>query len=332
LNDAVQRPVVAVDAMGGDLGPEAIIPGTLKALAADTSFSIALYGDPAPIGAQLAQHDHDAQRVEIVPCSQDIGMGESPAAAIRGKPDSPIVRAMVDQKAGRVQAVVSAGSTGAMVATSLVILGRLASVDRPAIGAVVPTIGGEMLLLDAGANVQCSAEHLVCFARMGELYAREMLEVELPTVALLNIGEEQKKGTELAIEAHRMLRESGVNFSGNVEGNVLLLDAANVVVTDGYTGNIVLKLIEGFGHFMGELAHVPDLDEAHRQAIRPILELLMKKYSYEVYGGALLLGIDGVSIIAHGRSSSRAITSAVRVAHRQVRLGIPAKLQSMLGG
>ncbi len=332
MNDAVQRPVVAVDAMGGDLGPEAIIPGTLKALAADTSFSIAFYGDPAPIGAQLAQHDHDAQRVEIIPCSQNIGMGESPAAAIRGKPDSPIVRAMVDPKAGRVQAVVSAGSTGAMVATSLVILGRLASVDRPAIGAVVPTIGGEMLLLDAGANVQCSAEHLVCFARMGELYASEMLEVDSPTVALLNIGEEQKKGTELAIEAHRMLRESGVNFSGNVEGNVLLLDAANVVVTDGYTGNIVLKLIEGFGHFMGELAHVPDLDEAHRQAIRPILELLMKKYSYEVYGGALLLGIDGVSIIAHGRSSSRAITSAVRVAHRQVRLGIPAKLQSMLGG
>ena len=149
---------------------------------------------------------------------------------------------------------------------------------------------------------------------------------------MLNIGEEEKKGTELAIETHRLLRESGVNFSGNVESNVLLLDAANVVVTDGYTGNIVLKLIEGFGHFMGELAHLPDLDETHRQAIRPILELLMKKYSYEVYGGALLLGIDGVSIIAHGRSSSRAITSAVRVARRQVRLGIPAKLQSMLGG
>ena len=332
MNEAVAKPVVAVDAMGGDLGPEAIVPGVLQALAADSSFSVALYGDPVAIGAQLSQCAHDAQQVAIVPCSQDIDMAEAPAAAIRNKADSPIVRAMVDQKEGRVHAVVSAGSTGAMVAASLVILGRLASVNRPAIGTVVPTIGGEMLLLDAGANIQCTAEHLVCFARMGELYAREMLEVDAPTVALLNIGEEEKKGTELAIEAHGLLRTSGVNFTGNVESNVLLLDAANVVVTDGYTGNIVLKLIEGFGHFLGELAHLPDLDETHRQAIRPILELLTKKYSYEVYGGALLLGIDGVSIIAHGRSSSRAITSAVTVARRQVRLGIPAKLQSMLSG
>jgi glycerol-3-phosphate acyltransferase PlsX len=237
---------------------------------------------------------------------------------------------MRDQKDGAVDAVVSAGSTGAMVAASLLILGRLNSVDRPAIATVVPTAAGELLLLDAGANVQCTPEHLLAFARMGSVYAREMLEVASPAVGLLNIGSEASKGSELTVATHALLRDAGLHFVGNVESDRLLFGPADVVVTDGYTGNVVLKLVEGFGHFLHQLARSADLDDAARQAIPAVLDLLQRRFSYEAYGGALLLGIAGVSIISHGRSTSRAIANAVRVARRQVDLAIPAKLQDAL--
>jgi len=330
MNERSQGPVIAVDAMGGDHGPETIVPGAVQALASAADFGIALYGDEAAIAAQLKALDADQSRVGVVHCSENIDMSDSPAAAIRGKPDSPIARAMRDQKEGRVQAVVSAGSTGAMVAAGLLVLGRLPSVDRPAIATLVPTLPGELLLLDAGANVQCSAEHLLSFARMGELYVREMLDIAAPTVGLLNIGEEESKGTELVIEAHRLLREAKFDFRGNIESNKLMLGATDVVVTDGYTGNIVLKLIEGLSHVLAALESLPQLDDDQRQSLRPVLGVLLQKFSYEVYGGALLLGVDGVVIISHGRSSSLAIQNAVQIAHRQVHLDIPGKLQAEL--
>jgi glycerol-3-phosphate acyltransferase PlsX len=259
-------------------------------------------------------------------------MEDSPAAAVRGKADSPIVRAMRDQAQGAVQAVVSAGSTGAAVAASLLILGRLPGVDRPAIATVVPCVGGEVLLVDAGANVQCTPEHLLSFARMGAVYAREMLVAGEPTVGLLNIGEEESKGSELSVATHALLKNAGLRFVGNVESNRLLLGAADVVVTDGFTGNIVLKLVESFGQVLGGLARSPEVAQTVRDAFPPVLTLLRERFSYERYGGALLLGIAGVTIISHGRSTARAIASAVRVARRQVDLAIPDKLQAALAG
>ena len=330
MNERSQRPVIAVDAMGGDHGPEMVVPGAVQALASAADFGIALYGDKAAIAAQLKVLDADQSRIDVVHCSENIDMSDAPAAAIRGKPDSPIARAMRDQKEGKVQAVVSAGSTGAMVAGGLLVLGRLPSVDRPAIATLVPTLPGELLLLDAGANVQCSAEHLLCFARMGELYVRQMLDIAAPTVGLLNIGEEKSKGTEMVIEAYRLLREARFDFQGNIESNKLLLEAPDVVVTDGYTGNIVLKLIEGFSHVLAAMGRLPQLDDNQRQSLRPVLGMLLQKFSYEVYGGALLLGVDGVVIISHGRSSSLAIQNAVQIAYRQVHLDIPGKLQAEL--
>jgi glycerol-3-phosphate acyltransferase PlsX len=323
-----REPIIAVDAMGGDRGPSAVVPGAVTALVGAGDFGLRLYGDTEAIAAELAKLDTEGRSVAIVPCTQDIAMGESPAAAIRARPDAPIVRAMRDHQQGEVQAVVSAGSTGAMVAASLLILGRLSAVDRPAIATVIPTVAGEILMLDAGANVQGTPDQLLSFARMGAVYAREMLGAAEPRIGLLSIGEEESKGTDLVVATHALLRESELNFVGNVESNRLLLGPADVIVTDGYTGNVVLKLVEGFGHFLGALAGRSDLAPDARAAFPAILKLMQERYSYEVYGGALLLGIAGVSVISHGRSSSRAITSAVGVARRQIDLAIPAKLQS----
>jgi len=332
VGDSGRTPIVAVDAMGGDLGPETVVPGAVAAQTDEGGFTLRLYGRPDEIEAVLAPLPTDGLAIEVVGCEQDIAMGESPATAIRGKPDSPIVKAMHDQSAGDVDAVVSAGNTGAMVAASLIVLGRLASVDRPAIASLVPTAAGDLLMLDVGANVQCTPEHLVTFAHMGLVYAREMQEVPDPTLGLLNIGEEESKGSELTVAAHALLKESSLNFLGNVESMKLLFKPVDVVVTDGYTGNIVLKMVEGFGHVLGELVKNAVVEEDVRRALPAVLSLLKRKFSYEAYGGALLLGIDGVSIIAHGRSSSLAITNAVKVARRQVELGIPAKLQTDLAG
>lgn len=325
------KPVIAVDAMGGDHGPSVVVPGAVAALEAGSPFSLALYGDEVAVRAELDKLDTAGLSLSVVHCAQDIDMGESPASAIKNKQDSPIVRAMADQKAGRVRAVVSAGSTGAMVAGSLILLGRLPGVDRPAIGTLIPTVKGELLLLDAGANTQCTPEHILSFARMGVVFAGEVLKVDNPTVGQLNIGGEPKKGTELTVASYQLLSEAGLNFVGNVEGNQFMLGPCDVVVTDGFTGNNTLKLVEGFARFLHALSRRPDLSDSERQAMGPVLKLLMRDFSYEVYGGAMLLGVKGISIIAHGRSSSRAVTNAVKVAWRQIAIDLPAKLAAATG-
>ncbi len=323
-------PRIAVDAMGGDLGPAAVVPGALETLHRTGGFELVLYGEPAVVDEQLAGLDlPPGDVVSVVSCSQNIAMSDSPASAIRQKADSPIVRAMKDQKAGQVDAVVSAGSTGAMVAASLIILGRLPSVDRPCIATLIPTVDSEFLLLDVGANTQCKPGHLVRFAEMGDLYCREMLEVAKPRVGLLNIGEESSKGTDQLVETHGRLAESGLEFCGNVEPNRILLGVADVVVTDGFTGNVILKQVEGFGRYMAALAQSEVLEVSERQSLLPALGVLKKRFNYELYGGALLLGIAGVSIICHGRSSSLAIQNAVAVALRQVQLDMPGKLRAL---
>lgn len=329
MSDA--RPVIAVDAMGGDHGPTVIVPGSLAALKPDSPFGLAFYGDETAIQAALDQTASDQTvadnlPVSIVHCTQDIEMGESPATAIRGKKDSPIVRAMAEQKQGLVQAVVSAGSTGAMVAASLIILGRLPGISRPAIATIMPTVKGELVMLDAGANTQCTPEHLLSFARMGEVFSREIFGHDNPTIGQLNIGGEPKKGTDLCIETYQLLADSNLNFVGNIEGNEFMLGPCDVVVTDGFTGNNTLKMVEGFARFMGALLKHPKISDAEKAGLMPVLGFLQKNFTYEVYGGALLLGVDGVSIISHGRSSEVAISNAVKVAWDMIRNDVPAKV------
>ena len=326
MNDSTGLPVIAVDAMGGDHGPDVVVPGAVAALRDKGDFSLALYGDEIAIRDQLQQHGASDLAVDIVACTQDIEMGESPAAMIRSRPDSPIVKAATACREGRAAAVVSAGSTGAMVAASLIVMGRLAGVDRPAIATVIPTVSGRLLLLDAGANTQCKPEHLLSFARMGTVYARAMFGLAEPRVGLLNIGAEAKKGNELTVAAHAALAASSLPFVGNVEGNDLLLGPADVVVTDGFTGNNTLKLVEGIARFLVALSRRPGLGDEERAAFAPVLRYLQSEFSYEVAGGAVLLGVDGISIIAHGRSSARAITNAVKVAREQIRTDLPAQI------
>jgi glycerol-3-phosphate acyltransferase PlsX len=320
------RPVIAVDAMGGDHGPEVVVSGALDAMPPDFPYELHLYGEQDTVATALAKRPLAGAPVTVIPCSQDIEMGESPAAAIRSKKDSPIVRAMTDHSQGLVQGVVSAGSTGAMVAASLIILGRIPGVDRPAIATMIPTVNGQLLMLDAGANVQCTAEHILSFAKMGQVFSREMMGLTNPAVGQLNIGGEPKKGTDLNVEAFRLLEKSDLNFVGNIEGNQLMLGPCDVVVTDGFTGNNTLKMVEGFARFMLALSQRSDLTSEEKAAFGPILRFLDKNFSYEVQGGAMLLGVAGISIIAHGRSSARAITNAVNEAWEQIQNDLPGKL------
>ncbi len=318
-----RRLVIAVDAMGGDHGPAVVVPGAVDAVRESDDLAVALYGDPETINAALVGLEADDLPVAIVPCRETIAMDESPAAAIRNKQDSPVVRAMQDHREGRVHAVVSAGSTGAMAAGGLLLLGRLPGVERPAIGTVIPTLDDPFLLLDAGANVQATPQHLLVFARMGDLYARLVLDVPQPRVGLLNIGEEASKGSELTVAAHALLAQrDDLRFTGNIEGRDLLFGRADVVVTDGFTGNVVLKLIEGFGAFLQKAAAGAGGGGGLRE--------LLGRMDYAAYGGALMLGVRGNPVIAHGASSRRAITNAVRAAGRLARLDVPGRLAALL--
>ena len=326
---AAEVPVVAVDAMGGDIGPSAIVPGAFDALR-EGGFRLALYGDRESISSEIDGLDDPPDAYEIVHCSQVIEMAESPAQALRGKSDSPVARAMADHKAGAVQAVFSAGSTGAMVAGSLMLLGRIEGVDRPAIATVIPTYEGRFLMLDAGANVQCTPQHLHIFAVMGDVYARELLDVETPRVGLLNIGEEASKGSELTVAAHALLAASDLEFAGNIEGRQLLFGAADVIVTDGFTGNMVLKLVEGFGAFLYR-AYRDSVPADAAGAGSSGLGGLLSRLDYASTGGALLLGVRGSVIIGHGASSPRAVTNALLIASRLASADMPERLRARLG-
>ncbi len=303
---------VAVDAMGGDNAPAEIVAGARLA-ADELGVPVVLVGSPEVLG--------DAAGLEVIPASEVIGMEEDPAQGVRRKKDSSLVRAAEAVRDGRALAMVSAGNTGATMASALLRMGRLKGVVRPAIATPIPNIGSHpSLLLDAGANAECTAAMLVQFAQMGAAYSAARYGVPDPSVALLSIGEEKSKGSPLVKEAHALLEETpGVRFRGNVEGRDLLRGAADVVVTDGFTGNVALKTLEGALRFlMDQLAAVFGTDEETAKAAEvmlPHLAPLAAEFDPENTGGAMLLGVDGVCVISHGSSSARAIVSAVRVAH-----------------
>jgi glycerol-3-phosphate acyltransferase PlsX len=300
---------VAVDALGGDRAPEEVVAGALEAAA--KGIDVSLYG---PAGL-------DTGGLELVVAPEAIGMAEKPSEAVRSKPDSSLVSAVRAVADGRADAVVSAGNTGAMLAAGLLHLRRLPGVLRPAIGLPLPTRNGVSLLIDGGANADCRPEHLVQFAVMGTVFCREILDVEKPVVRLLSIGEEPEKGNELTIEAHAVLaRTEGIEFAGNAEARDLLRGAADVVVTDGFTGNVALKLLEGGIQELLELLR----EEITRTAsgklggllIGPAARRLRSRLDPDTYGGAYLLGLQGLAVIAHGNSGRRAIGNAIELAAR----------------
>jgi glycerol-3-phosphate acyltransferase PlsX len=313
---------VAVDAMGGDRAPGEIVAGALEA-ASDTLRPI-LFG---PAGLETGG-------LELVETTETIGMHEKPAEAVRAKRDSSLVAAVRAVADGKADAVLSAGNTGAMLAAGLLELRRLPGVMRPAIAVPIPSRRGPSVLLDSGANADARAEHLLQFAHMGSVFAEEILEIATPEVGLLSIGEEQEKGNQLTLEAHALLAASDLNFRGNVESRELLEGAADVVVTDGFTGNIALKLLEGTIKTL--LDALRDEIAAGRSTrlggllIRPAARRLRTRLDPDTYGGAYLLGLRGLAVIAHGNSSRTAIANALRLAARGVEHDVVERLRQRL--
>ena len=328
---------IALDAMGGDFAPQATVAGALLALAElDPAHSIQLVGSTSVVDAQLrtlldgelAMHAAQRDRLTIVEAPDVIEMTDKPSAVVRGKPNSSMAVGLRLQADGQSDAFVSAGSTGAQMVASMVILRMHAGLERPAIVTLFPSARKPVAVLDSGANVDCGAEELVQFARLGATYVECVLGRVNPAVGLLSIGEEPEKGNAVTKEAHRLLQLSGLNFIGNVEGRDLPLggtehDAVDVVVCDGFVGNVVLKFYEAIAPLM--------VGTLRKAGVSPEqLEAGLKHLDYSEYGGAPLLGVKGVSIISHGKSSPRAIKNAVKVAAQAVVSGMNDQIGARL--
>jgi glycerol-3-phosphate acyltransferase PlsX len=317
---------VAVDAMGGDRAPQAEIVGVLQALQSPPDdFIVQLVGRPDAIEAELARHPEiDRSRLSVHEAPDVIGMSEKPLAAVRKKPKSSLVVGLALQKAGQSDAFVSAGNTGATLAASTVVLGLHDGVERATVATLFPTGRDPVLVLDGGANVDCSARELVGFAYLGTVFMRDLMGRSEPVVGLLNVGEEEEKGTALVREAHQLLKKAPrIKYAGNIEGRDILPGPqqripVDVVVCDGFVGNIVLKFYESSGRLFVQLLEerIPDAFS------RPEMHDLNRILDYSTYGGAPLLGIRGVSIICHGSSSPNAIKNAIRVAVQAARAGL----------
>jgi glycerol-3-phosphate acyltransferase PlsX len=311
--------------MGGDRGPAEAVAGAVQA-AREDGVHVLLVGRRAVVEAELARHRDLPPGLEVVDAPDVVEMSDQPAQAVRAKPESSLVVGLAQVRSGRASGFVSPGNSGAVMVAALFGLRRIRGVERPAIAIPFPTLTGHCLVCDIGANVDCRPEQLVQFAIMGSAYVERVFGRPRPRIGLLSNGEEDSKGNALVHEARPLLRASGLNFVGNVEGKDIFQHHADVVVTDGFTGNVVLKVAEGAGAFVGDLIK----QEAKRTPLGILAGLLMKPTSarvrrridYDEYGGAPLLGVDGVCIIAHGRSNAKAIRSALRVARHAAETGL----------
>jgi len=301
--------------MGGDNAPYVTVAGAVLAVSHAPDLHVVLVGDRASIERELASHRYPSSSISVVHASEVVAMDEPPAHAVRKKKDSSVRRAIELVKDGTAQAAASAGNSGAMMALALVLLGRAEEVDRPAIATEMPSYKNPFLLLDAGANVDCTPENLFQFALMGDAYVKLVMGVERPRIGLLSIGEEPSKGNELTKETFKLLKKIDINFIGNIESKDVFMGEADVVVCDGFVGNVFLKTSEGIAEvFMKMLRR-----EIGRSSLGKVGYLLMKpairgfktEIDYAEYGGAPLLGINGSCFISHGRSTAKAIKSAV---------------------
>ena len=320
---------IALDAMGSDRAPTVEVEGAIEALRTlQSDLQLVFVGDRELIEAELDKHpDAPRGRIEVVHAPQRIEMGESPAHAIRRKPESSIVVGLNLHKQGEVDAFISAGSTGAVMAGSLVILRPLPGVDRPSVGAILPTSAGHTLLLDAGANIDTRPQQLLQFALLGSIYAQDLMGIERPRIGLLNIGEEPEKGDEQTLQTYQLLSESNLHFIGNVEGRDIIAHKCDVLVCDGFVGNVLLKFYESIAGFILQLLR----KEMKASNIDIDLTRIFQALDYTEYGGAPLLGVNGVVIICHGGSPPKAITNAIRVAAQAVERDMTSHVLNRLG-
>lgn len=320
---------IAVDAMGGDFAPHEVVAGAIAACR-EFDADIILVGQESALRTILNEQSTSELKLEIEPAAEVIAMDEHPAGAVKRKKDSSLVVANRLVKDGRAAAVISAGNTGAAMSASLLYLGRVNGIKRPAIASPMPTRNGVSVLLDAGANADCEAENLVQFAWMGSVYAEKVLGLLKPKVGLLSIGEEATKGNKLTLEAHQLLKNSNLNFIGNIEGRDVHRGECDVIVCDGFVGNIVLKLSEGLaGTLFGQIKEVIKgnlITAAGGLLLKQAFSRLKNRLDYTEYGGAPLLGLNGISMIGHGSSNAKAIKNAIRAALKAVKEDVVGKI------
>lgn len=324
MSDAKQMRV-AVDAMGGDNAPFVEVEGVVAACR-EFGLSVTLVGDRDRLKAELAKHNVSGLDIDIFHASEVVGMHDSASDAIRKKPDSSVRQAFELVKEGKASAAVSAGNSGATMAAGMFVLKRIKGVERPAIAQLFPTLKGQTLVLDVGGNVDCKPLHLVQFALMGEVYARYAMGVLSPKVGLLSNGEEDSKGNELTRETNGILRKTSLNYCGYIEGRDIFTGAVDVVVCDGFVGNIVLKLSEGLADAAGKMLKREIvkswLSKVGYLFVRGAFDRFKKTVDYAEYGGAPLLGINGVGMICHGGSNVKAIKNAIRFAYEYAKNGV----------
>ena len=308
---------IALDAMGGDNAPAITVKGALEA-AEDYDVEVILVGDEQAVNGELAKHNAEKSNTSIVHASEVVKMGESPAVALKRK-NTSIAVATALIKDGKADALVTAGDTGSAMALAFFTLGNLSGVSRPAIAVPIPTRSSICILIDGGANMSCKPTNLLQFAIMGKVYAENILQIPSPKVSLLNVGEEEGKGNKLAKEAYKMLKGTHLNFVGNIEGKDIFDGGVDVVVCDGFTGNVSMKIVEGLAEALFSL-----FENSEKATL---IETIKRKFDYSEYGGAPLLGINGTCIISHGRSSKNAIKNAIRVASELVSLEVNHSIQ-----
>jgi phosphate acyltransferase len=324
---------IAVDAMGGDHGPAVVVEGAVTAVR-EFGSSVILVGDRQAIEVELGRLGAQSLGLEIRHTSEIVGMAESPSLALRRKRDSSLRVAAELVRDGKAAAFISAGNTGAAMAISMFVIGVLRGIDRPAIAAVLPSLRGFTVLIDAGANITPKPWHLFQFAIMGHVYARDILGLERPRVGLLSVGEEEGKGNDLTRESYDLLKESKLNFIGNIEGRDIYNGNCDVIVTDGFTGNVALKISESLAEMVGAMIKeelTRDLRSKLGAALSvPAFGRFRRRVDYTEMGGAPLLGIDGAAIICHGASPVKAIKNAVRVAAEWAAAGLNEHIKAAL--
>jgi len=324
---------IAVDAMGGDRAPDAIVKGSVEAVR-EFDLSVILVGNKEIIERELAKSGEDRRNIEIEHCTQIVGNDESPMTVLRHKKDSSVRVAFNLVKSGRAQAAVSAGSSGATLAVATVVLGRIKGIERPAIATVLPSLEGQIVVIDVGATPDCKPSYLFQYGIMGHMHAQTVLGIERPRLALLSIGEETSKGNLLVRQVHDQFKASSLNFIGNIEGRDLFTGQADVIVCDGFVGNVVLKLSEGLAIVISGMLERELLTgswpESYKILLKQAFERFQNKVDYAEFGGAPLLGIEGVGIVSHGRSSPKAIKNAIRNAAEFVSQNMVDRLRAGL--
>ncbi len=332
---AETRAKIAVDAMGGDNAPEEIVAGAIRA-AAELDVDIILVGNPEAIEAEITKHGNNINNIEIVPASDVVLMEEEALAGFRSKRDASINISMNLIKGKKAQAVVSAGHSGAAMTAALFGLGRIKGIDRPAIGAVFPTMyaNKSVIVLDVGANVDCKPKYLEQFAQMGIIYSKYVLGVEDPKVGLVNIGEESSKGNELAKETYKLLDNNPlIPLIGNAEGRDVLSGEFDVIVCDGFVGNVLLKFAEAVGGIMLQIIKEELLNGINGKLgtaiLKPNLKRIKQRIDHAEHGGALLLGVNGVCVVSHGSSQAPSIFNAIRIAKEAVDHGVSERIRDL---